>query len=85
MSEAAFGSAENARAAGDYNQARNFYLKAAEGGAAAAEARARLFDITWGIGAREEARHHLGKLENMVGPRDPRVIRRRALAVETPK
>jgi len=61
------------------------YLAATGAAALAADARARLFDMTLAVGARDEATHHLDKLETLVGAADARVSERRArLAMPPP-
>jgi len=66
-----------ARAGGDYNSARTDYLAAAGDDRTAAEARGRLFDMALGIGASEDAAHHLEILEQRLGTEDPQVKQRR--------
>jgi hypothetical protein len=74
--------ADIARLRGDYNTARTSYLMAAAQDASLrVHARTRLFDLTLGIGAREEAAHHLRQLEALVASDDVRVQSRRALLV----
>jgi hypothetical protein len=80
QAELAFRQADAAARTGDYNTARNSYLAVASSPSPLRpEARARLFDLTFAVGARAEAAHHLTKLEALVGPHDPRVHTRRTL------
>lgn len=62
----------------DFNTARNAYIQALQSPAQRAQARARLFDLTFEAGARDEARHHLDKLAEELGPDDRQVTSRRS-------
>lgn len=72
--EAAYMGAREADAAGDYNAAREGYLKTLALEPHHGDARARLVELTERAGARDEARHHLSRLEEQLGASDPRVI-----------
>lgn len=77
--------ADVARLRGDYNTARTSYLMAAaQEVSLRVDARLKLFDLTLGIGAWEEAAHHLRQLERFVGPDDVRVHSRRAVLERSP-
>ncbi len=63
---------------GDYNAARELYLRTIALSPRHADARAALVSLTARAGARAEALHHLARLEQLVGPSDPRVVMWRA-------
>jgi Flp pilus assembly protein TadD len=64
--------------AGDYNAAREGYLQTLALSPRHADARAALISLTARAGAHAEALHHLARLEELVGPKDPRVAMWRA-------
>jgi Tfp pilus assembly protein PilF len=71
--------AEAAQRTGDYNGARNGYLRALAADPRRSDARARLFDLTFQAGARQEAEHHLTRLQELLGANAPDVQQRRKL------
>jgi Tfp pilus assembly protein PilF len=77
--EALFARAEVAHNAGDYNTARNEYLRLLFLDPQRSDARARLFDLTFQAGVLPEAEHHLAKLEALLGEKAPEVQKRRQL------
>jgi|SRR4051794_10754832 Tfp pilus assembly protein PilF len=81
---ALFARAEVARHAGDYNTARNDYLRVLALDPQRSDARAHLFDISFAAGARQEAEHHLEKLKAMLGPTAPAVLERQARLGSSP-
>jgi Tfp pilus assembly protein PilF len=68
-----------AQSAGDYNEARNRYVQAVTVDPRHAGARAALFDLTFQARARQEAEHHLERLEALLGPTSPEVTARKRL------
>jgi Tfp pilus assembly protein PilF len=79
-----FQRARVAQAAGDYNEARNRFVQAAAVDPRNGATRAALFDLTYQAGVRQEAEHHLEKLEGLLGPTSPEVTARKRL-LESPR
>jgi Flp pilus assembly protein TadD len=76
--------AKVAQSAGDYNEARNHYVQAVTLEPGNSGARAALFDLTYQAGARQEAQHHLEKLEALVGSSSPEVTTRKRMLESAP-